>query len=542
MFSLNDNFDNLKNKVFDGTVVENVDPLRQGRIKVSSAYVFGEIETQDLPWARPKHKYTGNHFKVPQKNKIVKLTFDNGDPHSPVYEDVFHYNINLQNYLKNTDEGQYENMSILHMDEHLQAFRDPNVGFVIDHQHSNIKIDNSGNISLNARDNKQFIRIGSEDASQSALLGDRWLDMFDEIMSALEQGPFLGNLGGPVIVSPRFAQVAARYRGLRPTLKSNHVFIVDNDMVKGLSRPAISQEGDKIKSTINNINVISRDVSHSPVLRDETKNNNCNCPDLNPREANEIAQNEDIRDETFLNDNIDYEQANNESSLTTGDARPSDIVGETSSSFAPKGQPFVDAACNNPKKLKVSKFLKINLQGGKPRLQPEAADSFDAMMEAYEKADFPYKQRIIFTSGLRCGRGTHSRGLAVDMFWGVRTAIFYSGKYDNFLPIAFRHPVYMWFIHNSWKFGWEQPTWANNGTFNPPNNRRTGDVEEWWHWEFMGFKKGYKINDPANGQRTYRQLADKYKVPFDPVNDVAKLRSTGQLTYFSTKPPTRVFG
>lgn len=551
MNNFGENIDTLKGRIFHARVEENKDPMKRGRIKARVEYAFGtkdDVPTEDLPWCLQFNKGMGKQYEVPQINKIVQVSFIEGDPHKPVYYHAFHYNINLQNKLDELEGEDYTKFAALYFNEDLQIYRDNQKGYIQDYVNSNIKIDNSGNISLNLRDNKQYLRVGTEDSNCPAMLGNHWLDWFDEFVQALQQVPYMGNLGIPVILGPSMAQVLARYSALRPTFKSDHVFITDNQMIKGLTRPAVDQEGDKIKSSIEEVNIVARDISHSPVLRDESRNNSVNAPNLPPDESSLMIDAEDDRDENFLKESAKADSPDtSDQTQFTGTAESLDkltVGGNTNLAYESRGSKLVEGTygCKNVDKLKKSRFLSINLSGGKPHLQPEATDSFDAMMEAYEKADFPYKQRIIFTSAFRCSnRGTHAKGLAVDMFWGVRTAIFYSGKYDNFLPIAFRHPVYMWFIENSYKFGWEQPTWANNGTFNPPNNRRFGDVEEWWHWEYMGYNKGYVINAPGTGQRVFSQLADKYKVPFDPVEDVKKLRSTGQLTYFDTKKPSRVF-
>jgi hypothetical protein len=47
---------------------------------------------------------------------------------------------------------------------------------ILDHELSNINIDNLGNINLNLRDQQSFLFLGSPDATQSVILGDNFID------------------------------------------------------------------------------------------------------------------------------------------------------------------------------------------------------------------------------------------------------------------------------------------------------------------------------------------------------------------------------
>ena len=55
--------------IFIGTVVDNNDPKKLGRLKINVPTVYGNIKTDDLPWASPSFPY-GYHdsgiFFVPE--------------------------------------------------------------------------------------------------------------------------------------------------------------------------------------------------------------------------------------------------------------------------------------------------------------------------------------------------------------------------------------------------------------------------------------------------------------------------------------------
>ena len=89
------------------------------------------------------------------------------------------------------------------------------------------------------KDNNRNINIGDATATQQAILGNNWMDWFDEFVDNLlgtNAGPFLGNLGAPVIPNPAFISCLLRYKALRdPVFLSHHVNIVDNNKVKTVS-------------------------------------------------------------------------------------------------------------------------------------------------------------------------------------------------------------------------------------------------------------------------------------------------------------------
>jgi hypothetical protein len=74
---------------YRGTVVNNVDPLRLGRVQVSVPAVLGEGR---LSWAMPCVPYAGNGvglFAVPPTGANVWVEFEAGDPDSPILAGCF---------------------------------------------------------------------------------------------------------------------------------------------------------------------------------------------------------------------------------------------------------------------------------------------------------------------------------------------------------------------------------------------------------------------------------------------------------------------
>jgi hypothetical protein len=100
------------------------------------------------------------------------------------------------------------------------------------------------------------VNIGDATAGQQAILGNHWLDWFDEFVDNLmgnKAGPYLGNLGAPVMANPALIEVLMKYKQLRdPVFLSHHVNIVDNNKVstvRNTKREDTAQVGDKWTST-----------------------------------------------------------------------------------------------------------------------------------------------------------------------------------------------------------------------------------------------------------------------------------------------------
>ena len=63
-------------------------------------------------------------------------------------------------------------------------------------------------------------------------------------------GPYLGNLGSPVVANPDLIECLAKYQELKVSkFLSHNVNIVDNDQVSKKDRPINSQIGDAWNST-----------------------------------------------------------------------------------------------------------------------------------------------------------------------------------------------------------------------------------------------------------------------------------------------------
>lgn len=84
---------NDKNKFYGfyrGEVMDDQDPLKQGRVKVKVFGVFDNISTEDLPWSIFADPWMGGQsglggFWVPDVKSHVWVFFEDGDHTQPVY-------------------------------------------------------------------------------------------------------------------------------------------------------------------------------------------------------------------------------------------------------------------------------------------------------------------------------------------------------------------------------------------------------------------------------------------------------------------------
>jgi type VI secretion system (T6SS) baseplate-like injector VgrG len=74
---------------YRGTVVDNVDPLKLGRLQVFVPAVLGEVATA---WAMPCVPYAGlqvGFFMMPPTGAAVWVEFEGGDPDYPIWSGCF---------------------------------------------------------------------------------------------------------------------------------------------------------------------------------------------------------------------------------------------------------------------------------------------------------------------------------------------------------------------------------------------------------------------------------------------------------------------
>lgn len=240
-------------KSYIGIVEDNKDPKKLGRVKVRVLNVYDELDLEDIPWARPWKDLAGNHFALPEPGKVVTVVFESGNSYKPEFICSDHFNINLEKKLSQLGEVDYLTMKSLMFDHKTQIYVNESEGLKLDHKFNMINIRDTS-INVNLKDNFGRINLGTANSTQRAILGDNFLNWFDDFVMILlgnQGGPFLGNLGAPVIATPALMSNLQIYQQKKiPKFLSKNVYIVDNENVSKLDRIAEGQKGDQWRSTV----------------------------------------------------------------------------------------------------------------------------------------------------------------------------------------------------------------------------------------------------------------------------------------------------
>lgn len=233
----------LYNNDYIGIVEDIKDPKKIGRARVRIEALHGRIgdknfiPTEDLPWLEPNSR--GNAFGVDSINKVVYVAFEDDDYYKGSYFADEHYDINLQEKLESLTDDKYQNFYAIYFDAKHQYYHEDDIGIMFDYMKSNINMRENGDIRINLKDNLAKLFLGTEDASQQAMLGNHFIDWMDELVQVLLGafgGPYLGNMGAPVLPHPKTIEVLNKYLAIKQTFLSDHVMIVDDQKVKAQTR------------------------------------------------------------------------------------------------------------------------------------------------------------------------------------------------------------------------------------------------------------------------------------------------------------------
>lgn len=192
--------DNIRDTHWIGQVVDNKDPLNNGRCKVNVFGKFDILPIEAIPWASPSNSMgAGQHF-VPRKGDIVAITFDNGNIYLPLYSCQINQNLELKNEVLN-GSTEPENTIALAYDA-LRNFR-----FYVSKEDGLVLTTGEGKTSapmLRFHDGKIFLNSDNifissnwNDESEPAVKGETLRKILDRFMQSVITHKHLTPNGSP---------------------------------------------------------------------------------------------------------------------------------------------------------------------------------------------------------------------------------------------------------------------------------------------------------------------------------------------------------
>jgi len=179
--------DNLRDTHWIGEVVDNIDPLSNGRCRVKVFGKFDKLPVEAIPWANPMNRVSPGYHVVPRVGDIVAIRFDNGDLYHPEYWFEVNQNTDLKEDVLNNTEEPYNVISLVY-----DAIRDVRIyysvedGLVMTIGESNesqpmIRFSPDGEIFINS--DKIYIAKTGSDTSEPAVKGQTLANLLSEIIT-----------------------------------------------------------------------------------------------------------------------------------------------------------------------------------------------------------------------------------------------------------------------------------------------------------------------------------------------------------------------
>jgi hypothetical protein len=465
-----------------GVVEDTNDPKRMGRVKVRIERLHGRVDdtnkipTEDLPWCDISVR--GTHFTYPRVGKVVSVSFENDDYYNPTITNVLHYDVNLQERLQSLDDEHYAGFYANTFNAKHQYYHDIDEGIMFDYVKSNMNFRPNGDIRVNLRDNKANLYLGTEDADQQAMLGNHWMDFFDELVQNLlgsKGGPYLGNMGAPVLPNPGMLEILNKYLALRETFLSDRVYIVDDNMVKEQDRAYdIEQSGDAYNDENFDKASVSKTEGYKPESRPQSGGN---------------PSTGDIKPNNY--------STNLSSSKLPEDATPEEKKRDT--------KPFDDGVGNGKipvENMTVNSFLRDSFpdeSDERKYLLDEPSKALDSFLKSYNSEKSADWGTMVVTKGYQnferqenarkqypskapvAGKDPFGFGNQVELYWGIdKSNKDVTDRINSYLrngntinPNNERMPEEEsldWLVKNAPKYKWRLAGRTATGS------------QQWWHW------------------------------------------------------------
>jgi hypothetical protein len=179
--------DNIRDTHWLGEVVDNQDPLSNGRCKVKVFGKFDTIPTEAIPWASPMNRNLPGSHAVPRIGDIVGVRFDNGDIYHPEYLFQVNQNTDLKTDVLENSSEPYNVISLVYdAERNVRIYYSPEDGLVMTSGESQtsqpmIRFSPDGEIFINS--DKIYIATAGDDTTEPAVKGQTLADLLMEIIN-----------------------------------------------------------------------------------------------------------------------------------------------------------------------------------------------------------------------------------------------------------------------------------------------------------------------------------------------------------------------
>jgi len=208
-------------KTYLGQVVDNKDPLYQGRARIKVFGIFDDIPDQDLPWSEQISglsfggNFGGGNISIPRIGSIVAVHFEENNYYKITYHYIKEISKDLKEELK--DENSYEGTQSLVYDSEaqpgaLKMIYTRKKGLVFQLGDATIQLDtqnggtdkeklrvviklNNDEVRMEKQGGKQKVIVKSENielgegAVEKLVLGNKFLQLFNSHTHPTGVGP-----------------------------------------------------------------------------------------------------------------------------------------------------------------------------------------------------------------------------------------------------------------------------------------------------------------------------------------------------------------
>lgn len=213
--------DNLRDTHWLGEVVDNLDPLKEGRCRVKVFGKFDKLPTGDIPWASQGNEHFTGSYNVPKVGDIVSIRFDNGDIYHPEYfftvdsKDRDGYKDEVLSELDESASTKSHSM-LYDIEQNVRVYYHPEDGLIINlgmdatrKKEPYIQIKNDGEINIFTESNNitvqtdQKVEVKCDNAyvnSPNIELGETALEQVikgNTFQALFNSHTHVGNLGAP---------------------------------------------------------------------------------------------------------------------------------------------------------------------------------------------------------------------------------------------------------------------------------------------------------------------------------------------------------